>query len=201
MSAGDPSEVPPEGLGTTAGLLLAAGGGRRFQGREHKLDAVLNGRPVASWAYEAVAAAGFDELIVVARPDDPLDWLGAGCTIVRNPRWAEGQATSLALGLATARAHGHGAVVVGLADQPFVTTEAWRLVGAATATPIAVATYGGDRRNPVRLAAEVWDRVPSEGDEGARPLLRTEPELVTEVACPGDPADIDTVEDLRRWSS
>ena len=179
---------------TTAALVLAAGGGTRFAGGGHKLLAPFRGRPLVAWALEA--ASVLDELIVVTGAV-ALD-LPAGAREVRNERWVEGQATSLAAGLDAAA--GHEAVVVGLGDQPLVPAEAWRRVAAATATPIAVATYGGVRRNPVRLAAEVWGLVPREGDEGARSLLRGRPDLVTEVACPGDPADVDTQEDLTTWS-
>lgn len=179
---------------TTAALLLAAGGGTRFGGDGHKLLAPFRGRPLVAWALEA--ASVLDELIVVTGAVDlPLS---TGVREVRNERWAEGQATSLAAGLDAAA--GHDAVVVGLGDQPLIPADAWRLVAAATSSPIAVATYGGARRNPVRLAAEVWPLVPREGDEGARSLLRGRPDLVTEVACPGDPADVDTQEDLTQWS-
>lgn len=181
---------------TTAAVVLAAGGGTRFRGEEHKLVVPFRGRPLVVWALEAASVLD-DLLVVTGAVEVPLP---AGATEVRNERWAEGQATSLAAGLDAAAAAGHDAVVVGLGDQPLIPAGAWRLVAASTSTPIAVATYGGARRNPVRLAAEVWPLVPREGDEGARSVLRGRADLVTEVACPGDPADVDTQEDLTTWS-
>ncbi len=114
---------------------------------------------------------------------------------VPNPRWAEGIATSLQVAIAAAG--DADAVLVGLADQPFVPEEAWRRVAAVDA-PVAVATYDGRRRNPVRLARAVWPLLPTTGDQGASALFGEI--AVVEVACPGDPADVDRVEDLEQWS-
>lgn len=184
---------------TAVAVVLAAGRGSRFVGSEHKLRAPFRGRPLVAWALEAAGGAGLP-LLVVTGAVDLADLLPPGTTAVANPRWAEGQATSLQVGLAAAAAAGHDTVVVGLGDQPLVPAEAWRLVAAPGGQPIAVATYGARRGNPVRLAAEVWPLLPTSGDEGARTLMRERPDLVAPVACPGDPVDIDTREELDAWS-
>ena len=190
---------------TTAAIVLAAGGGSRFTasgGEGHKLLATYLGRTVVEWSIEAAAAANLDATYVVRGATDlPAPPLVADAvTFVRNDRWREGIATSLQAGIARARRAGHAAVVVGLGDQPLVQTEAWRRVAAATTSPMAVATYAGQRGNPVRLSSLVWPLLPTTGDDGARLVMRRRPDLVAEVPCPGRSADIDTVGDLAEWS-
>ncbi len=181
-----------------AAVLLAAGEGSRFDGPEHKLRALLRGCPVLGHALDAVLAAGLDVFVVTGAVDVD-DLLPPTVTVVHNPHWAEGQAVSVHAGIVAARAAGHDAVVVGLGDQPFVTPEAWRAVAAST-SPIAVATYDGRRGHPVRLGEEVWSLLPPVGDEVGRALMRGRPDLVAEIRCDGDATDIDTLEDLHRWS-
>jgi CTP:molybdopterin cytidylyltransferase MocA len=183
---------------TTAGVLLAAGAGTRFRGETHKLLARLGDRTVFEQALGTLLDAGFDQVVVVTGAAD-LDPLLTGRPVERvlNHEWERGIATSLRAAWTSARYDGHDAIVVGLADQPGVTVDAWRAVAAESRTTIAVATYDGTRGNPVRLAKEVWSLLPEEGDEGARVLMRDRPELVTEVPCSGTPFDIDTTEDLR----
>lgn len=184
---------------STAAVVLAAGAGTRFDGPVPKLLADVRGRPLAAWALDAAHEAGLDELIVVVGATDLSAVLPPGARLVHNPDPAAGQATSLACALDAAGAAGHGAVVVGLADQPGVSADGWRLVAAADAV-VATATYGGRRRPPVRLDRSIWPLVPRTGDEGARSLMRERPDLVVEIPCDGEPGDVDTVEDLEAWN-
>lgn len=186
-------------------VVLAAGGGSRYSGATHKLVAHVDGRPVLSHVVQAVIASGVAPVIVVTGDvdlspvlDDAQARAQGDLVVVSNPRWRAGMATSLQCALQVARERGLAAVVVGLGDQPGVPASAWRAV-ADTNAPIAVATYAGVRRNPVRIHAELWDQLPLDGDEGARTLIRTRPELVTEVACEGNADDIDTTDDVVRW--
>ncbi len=180
------------------GVLLAGGAGKRFVGLEHKLLMPFRGRPIYRWALDAILDAGLPAVIVWGAIDDDPP-VPAAVTALHNPRWAEGMATTLQVGIAHARMCGATAIVTGPADQPLIPSSSWRRLALIDA-PIAVATYAGRRANPVRLDAEVWPLLPETGDVGARDLMRLRPDLVTEVACSGNPADIDTREDYERWN-
>lgn len=191
----------------TVAVLLAAGAGSRFRGPTHKLLAPLGDGTVVGAAVRHAVQAGIGPVVVVAgavelgevvadeiaRHPDPPD-----VATIDHAGWADGQATSLRVAIDHAARLGADAVVVGLGDQPWVDPDAWRAVAGSDA-PIAVATYDGRRRNPVRLHRSVWHLLPTDGDEGARTVLRMRPDLVEEVPCPGSPADIDTEEDLPPW--
>jgi nicotine blue oxidoreductase len=182
--------------------VLAAGGGSRFGGG--KLLAKLGGRPIIETVLDNLREAPVDEIIVIVGADaESLREVCEryGIRTVANQEWERGQSTSVLAGLRTC---GGRAAVVMLGDQPFVGAEAVaRLVAAfAEGAKVAVATYGGKRRNPVLFSREIWPLLEAElaGDEGARSVLRRHPELVVEVPCEGvgDPVDVDTREDLRR---
>jgi CTP:molybdopterin cytidylyltransferase MocA len=177
---------------------LCAGGSTRF-GDGPKLLAPFRGRPLVAWALDHVRRAHLDTTFVVVGPVDLSDLLPADVVVVENPDWASGQASSLAAGVEAAERGGHEVVVVGLGDQPLVPPAAWSEV-AGTDSPIAVATFGGHRSPPTRLGKAVWPLLPRTGDVGARELMRDRPDLVQEVPCPGEALDIDTPEDLSRWS-
>jgi CTP:molybdopterin cytidylyltransferase MocA len=183
----------------TAAVVLAAGSAKRFAGGEHKLLASFRGRPLVTWSVEQAVAARLDQTLVVTGAVDLTTILPPGVTVVANPRWAEGQATSLQTAVSWARDAGFDAVVIGLGDQPFIPAEAWKAVAAST-SPIAIASFDRQRRPPTRLAASVWPMLPTEGDEGARVIMSAQPDLVEEIACAGRAIDIDTAEDLARWS-
>jgi CTP:molybdopterin cytidylyltransferase MocA len=182
-----------------AAVVLAAGGGTRFKGPEHKLLSGFRGRPLVWWALAAATGARLDEVAVIVGAVDLGVAVPGGVRVIENTDWSRGQASSLQTAVSWALERQHEAIVVGLGDQPLVPTAAWAAV-AASPSPVAVATFDGQRRPPVRLARSVWSLLPTGGDEGARVLMKERPDLVSEVVCEGLPADIDNEEDLIRWN-
>ena len=193
----------PETRESLAGVVLAAGAGRRFGGPKALVQ--LGGELLVERACRVLAEGGCQALVVVlgAAADEVRDQarLPAGATIVHNPDWPTGMGSSLRAGLAALPAEA-GAVVVGLVDQPLVRPEAVRRLAAAwrRGAVAAVATYRGEPRNPVLLTRPILAEVAADatGDRGARAWLRRHPAVVCSVACDdaGDPADIDTPDDL-----
>ncbi|MFD5638780.1 NTP transferase domain-containing protein [Streptomyces sp. NPDC127077] len=193
-----------ENKAEVAGLVLAAGGGRRLGGRPKAL-LTHRGRPLVEHAVEELRAGGCARVHVVlgARADAVRDRASlAGCVLVDNPRWEEGMGSSLRAGLDSLADSGARAALVSLVDQPGIGREAVARVLAAYASPLtlAAAAYDGERGHPVLFGAGHWAGIAAAatGDQGARAYLKAHADAVTLVEC-GDVArayDIDTEADL-----
>src|SRR6195952_5058622 len=179
-----------------AGLVLAAGGGRRY------------GMPKALVEYQGsllveravrTAAAVCDPVLVVLGAQAVDVWRTAdltGATVLANKDWETGMASSLRTGLEGLRAWplGVDAALILLVDMPGMTPAALaRLAAAASPTVLAVATYAGIRGHPVLMGREHWAGIiaTATGDEGARGYLATHEPV--EMDCTGlaDPTDLD----------
>ncbi|MGW5127314.1 nucleotidyltransferase family protein [Streptomyces sp. NPDC004069] len=190
--------------GEIAGLVLAAGGGRRLGGRPKAL-LTHRGRPLVEHAVGILRAAGCARVHVVlgARSAEVRQRAAlAGCVLVDNPRWEQGMGSSLRAGLDSLSGTGARAALVLLVDQPGVGAEAVARVRAAYRDEgsLVSAAYDGVRGHPVLLGAAHWDGVAASatGDRGARAYLRAHEGSIALVEC-GDVArayDIDTEADL-----
>ncbi len=187
-----------------AGLLLAAGGGRRLGGRPKAL-LTHRGRPLVEHAAGVLRAAGCGRVHVVlgARSDEvraraELD----GCVLVDNPDWAQGMGSSLRAGLASLAGTGARAALVGLVDQPGIGPAAVaRVLGAfEDEGSLVSAAYDGVRGHPVLFGAAHWAGMAREatGDRGARTYLKAHAAEIRLVECAdvAEPYDIDTEADL-----
>ncbi|MFF5443978.1 NTP transferase domain-containing protein [Streptomyces sp. NPDC012888] len=189
-----------------AGLLLAAGGGRRLGGRPKAL-LPYRGRPLVENAVRVLREAGCGPVHVVlgasaAEVRERAD-LG-GCVVVDNPDWAEGMGSSLRVGLASLAGAGAAAALVSLVDQPGIGPAAVARVRAAYRSPasLVAAAYDGVRGHPVLFGADRWPDVAATatGDRGARVhLTENAAELIlVECADVAEPFDIDVPSDLAR---
>ncbi|WP_454690709.1 nucleotidyltransferase family protein [Achromobacter aloeverae] len=209
-----PTPVGRRPVPAYAGILLAAGEGRRFrasagdEGADKLLAPLPDGRPVvlaAAEALRAVAAA----VVIVLRPGRPAlrDALARaqGCELIETIEAERGMGASLAAGarhlLARydrgAEAVPHG-VLVALGDMPWIAPDTLRAVcEAGLRHPIVAPACEGRRGHPVAFA---WGLLPElaalDGDTGARALLQRHG--VHELSCQdaGVLRDVDTVADL-----
>ena len=178
------------------GLVLAAGGGRRYGMPKALID--WHGRLLVQRAADTLTAAGCADVVVV---------LGAGAARVRaaapdlprtvdNPEWTTGLASSLRAGLAALAGSPAAAAVVLLVDMPGVTPVAVRrMVAIADTGALAIGGYRDRRGHPVLLGRDHWAPVAATatGDRGARDYLRAHHDqvLVVQVGDVADDHDID----------
>jgi molybdenum cofactor cytidylyltransferase len=189
---------------STAGLLLAAGRGTRFDanGKQNKLLAVFKGQSVLMHSAGNLAAA-IPNCLAVIRPDAEnlrRQLEQAGYRVVECPDAASGMGHSLAWGVAEAmKAFDMQILVVALADMPSVKTETiTQLLNHAKHTDEIVApVYQGRRGNPVVFRAQHFEALSRlSGDKGASQFMKNEKVALVEVDDPGIHQDIDSPEDL-----
>ncbi|HEU5321743.1 MAG TPA: nucleotidyltransferase family protein [Methylomirabilota bacterium] len=185
-----------------AAIVLAAGLARRMGGPKLLLD--LDGKALVRWSVEAVAPH-VDEVVVVTGPEDAGVRQALAGLAVRwavNPRPQDGQASSIAAGVAALPPGTHAALIA-LGDQPRLPAGVVAAVLAAHARsgkPIVAPSYRGAQGTPVLFAATVFPELLAlRGDAGARAVVAARPERVEVVAVDAPmPPDVDTPEDFAR---
>lgn len=185
----------PEITTATAGLVLAAGAGRRYG--MPKALVRFRGQLFVERAVGVLEEGGCAPVLAVlgaesAKVRAELPDLNA----VDNPDWPSGMGSSLRVGL---KAIVGDAVIVLPVDTPGVTPAAVsRLRALASPEALLRASYHGEPGHPVLIGRDHWDGVYelATGDAGAREYLRrNKPRL---VACEdiSDGADVDHPRDL-----
>ena len=192
---------------SAAGLLLAAGAGRRM-GRPKALLRDARGVPFLDRAV-GLLLAGCDTVTVVlgARADEARALLeeAGWCAdpavdVVVADDWAEGMGASLRTGLTALAAGPNDAALVTLVDLPDVDEAVLRRVlGTVSGSEALVrATYDGRPGHPVLLGRDHWAGIvaTAEGDRGARTYLAAHEPVACECGDLASGRDVDHPEDL-----
>ncbi|MFC5995416.1 NTP transferase domain-containing protein [Pseudonocardia hispaniensis] len=188
-----------------AGLLLAAGAGRRM-GRPKALIE-FEDEPFVRRALRVLGDGGAAPLLVVlgAAADEVRALLPPGVLAVQARDWADGMGASLRAGLDALAALDPvpEAALVHLVDLPGVTSGAIARLAVAATGPEALlrAAYQGRPGHPVLIGRRHWGAVceAAVGDAGARGYLADHPGLrLVECGDLAEPDDVDTPEQLAR---
>ncbi|MFB6354729.1 MAG: nucleotidyltransferase family protein [Halobacteriales archaeon] len=200
----DPDELgPPTREGPVVGVLLAAGASERF-GEPNKLLADVEGEPMVRRAARSLTEGDVDDVVAVVgyeadRVRAALD--GLALEVVENPDHAEGQATSVRVGVRAARRAGAAAVCFALGDMPWVdpgTVDALVAAYRAGAGDALAAAVDGVRGNPTLFDARHFDALAAvSGDVGGRGILLADDDAaLVETGDPGVRRDVDAPDDL-----
>jgi len=186
-----------------AAIVLAAGRSTRM-GAANKLIAEIAGKPMVRQVVEAALASRARPVLVVtghqaAEVSAALDGLDA--TLVANPDYATGLASSLKAGIRGLPTPCDGVLIM-LGDMPQIAPEHLdSLIAAFAPDQIIVPVHAGRQGNPVLWPAAYFrDLLQLEGDAGAKRLIGAHAAQVREVDL-GTAAifvDVDTPEALAR---
>lgn len=161
--------------GRHVGVLLAAGGGRRYGKPKVLVDDWLDR------AVDALRKGGCADVVVVLGAAEVAPPPGA--TAISAPDWRQGLSASVRAGLAQADRMRADYAVLHVIDTPDVgPAVVARVLGraVASASGLARAFFGDRPGHPVVIARRHWPEVMIQvsGDRGAGSYLRTRPDVV-----------------------
>jgi molybdenum cofactor cytidylyltransferase len=203
MTAGSGERDEP-GAARVAAIVLAAGRSTRM-GVQNKLLADVGGTPMVRRVVEAALASKVRAVLVVTghmAAEVAAVLAGLDVTLVANPDFATGLASSLKAGIQAVPEECDGALVL-LGDMPRIAAgDLDRLIAAFVAAPESVVVPGHEGRqgNPVLWPRRYFPKLMQlEGDAGAKRLIAKHREQVREVEMGTSAifADVDTPEALR----
>lgn len=185
----------------TAIIILAAGGSRRL-GQPKQLLYIM-GEPLLRRIVRIAADAQPDHLIVVLG-SSAYDCVPVikhcGADIVVNPFWESGLAGSIRLGVERAEEEGADAILLLLADQPWLNAEViQQFFNRMNGEPdmVIAASYEGILGAPMMFGSAWFAKLKTlEGDQGAKNIVAREGNRVQVVEWSDGAVDVDTPEDL-----
>jgi molybdenum cofactor cytidylyltransferase len=182
--------------------VLLAGGASRRMGRPKQL-LLVDGQPMLVRVVDAALKAGLAQVIVVLGADSG-EIAGTlkdrPVTIVANPDWEEGMASSLRAGLASVDDRSGAALFIP-ADMPRLSPVVMRAIVShfqALGKHIVIPTYGGRRGNPVLVARALFPELMAlRGDVGGRAIFAAHTSDIAEVEISDEGIlfDVDTPSD------
>lgn len=215
MSSGDGirrvSERAPSRL-SVSGVVLAAGASMRFAAAGEESPGVakqllpFGGESLVRRTVRTARRSGLGQLIVVVgfqAADVTAELAHLAVHLVSNPKFREGQSTSVKAGLGAVDS-GAAAVMFIPCDQPFMTSDLIDgLLGAyrRTGGPIVVPAFAGRRGSPVLFDRSLFEELASiGGDAGGRQLFAARADEIVEVILDEQRPllDIDTPESYRK---
>lgn len=190
----------------TAGIILAAGTSVRF-GQPKQLIRIGN-KYLVEWVLDAALNSRLHTVVLVLGHERETiqDALGSkvehpGLEVAINPRYRDGQATSLKTGLLSLRKN-FGSVMFLLGDQPMIKTDIIDHMldqFRQSKNDLCVPVYKNKRGNPTIFRRPLYDELMQiSGDTGARDIIRKNSDRAQFVEI-DDPLcffDIDTPQDL-----
>lgn len=180
-------------------IILAAGESKRLG--QPKQNLVFRGKTLLQRAIDTALDSACSPVIVVlgANKEQIRIQPHTKISILQNPDWPEGMASSIRLAIREMMKQGAESTIIMLCDQPFVDAELLNTMlqkHKDTGKPIIACVYKGSAGVPVLFNKSLFpDLLLLKGHEGARKILQDRADDIAQIPFENGGIDIDTMED------